>query len=76
MTQVAEKLGVSRTYVLKLISSGKLVARKVGKTYSISDKDLPGIFRPITEAEAKKVERAVDQTLRDFGDVIKKLGKT
>lgn len=76
VTEVAKKLGVSRPYVFKLIKAGKLPAQKVGATYAIASSALPGIYRPLNEAERKKVEKAIDLTFEDYGEVIKRLGET
>jgi excisionase family DNA binding protein len=76
VVEVAKKLGVSRTYVIKMIQAKRIPAEKVGRSYVISERSLPGIYRPITDAEKKQVEQAVDKTLEEFGDVIKRLGKT
>ncbi len=76
VTEVAKKLGVSRPFVLKLIKTGRLPAQKVGATYAIAARVLPGIYRPISEAEKRKVEKAIDRAFEDYGEVIKRLGET
>jgi excisionase family DNA binding protein len=74
VTEVAKKLGVSRSYILKLIKTGKLRAQKVGATYAIAARDLPGIYRPMNEADKRKVEKAIELVFEDYGEVIKRLG--
>lgn len=76
VTQVAKMLGISRTHVLRKINSGEIQAQKVGKSFIINEKNLPGIYRPLTEQDKKQVEEAVDKTFEEYGDVIRKLGKT
>ncbi len=76
VTEVAELMGISRTHVLRKIEAGEIAATKVGKTYIINKGDLPGIYRRITDKDKKEVETAVDRTLAEYEEVIRKLGKT
>lgn len=74
VTQVAKILGISRTHVLRKIKAGEIQAQKVGKSFVIKEKDLPGIHRPLSEQDKKQVEEAVDKTFKEYGEVIRKLG--
>jgi len=74
VTEIAKILGISRTHVLRKIEGGEIVATKVGKSYIIKEKDLPGIYRPLTEREKEDVELSVEKTLNRYEDIIKKLG--
>lgn len=76
VSEVAEIMGISRTHVLRKIKSGELVAQKVGKTYAISSFDLPGIYQPLTQISKKQIDRAVERTMKEYGEVIRKLGQT
>lgn len=76
VTQVAKILGISRMHVLRKIKAGEIRAEKVGKSFVIDEKDLPGIYRPLTEQDKKQVKEAVDKTVEEYGDVIRKLGRT
>lgn len=76
VTQVAKILGISRTHVLRKINAGEIQAQKVGRSFIINEESLPGIYRPLTEQDKKQVKEAVDKTFEDYGDVIRKLGKT
>lgn len=76
VTQVAKILGISRTHVLRKINDGEIQAQKVGKSFVINEKNLPSIYRPLTAQDKKQVEEAVDKTFEEYGDVIRKLGKT
>lgn len=75
VTDVSQLLGISRTHVLRKIQAGEIKAEKIGKSYIIRRKNLPGIHRPTDEMERKKVEEAIDKTMADFGEVIRKLGR-
>ena len=76
VTEVARLMGISRTHVLRKIKSGDIPAMRVGRSYIIKKSDLPGIYRKITPQDKKEVEKAVDRTLKEYGEVIRKLGKT
>ena len=74
VTDVAKMLGISRTHVLRKINKGEIQAHKVGKTYVIPASTLPGIYRPLSETDKKQVETAVEKTMKEYGEVIRKLG--
>lgn len=76
VTEVAKLMGISRTHVLRKIESGEILATKVGNSYIIKKDDLPGIYRRITEKDKRDVETAVNKTLADYEEVIRRLGKT
>ena len=75
VSEVASIMGFSRTHVLRKIKSGELDAQKIGKSYVVSSSSLPGIYQPITPTSKKQIEKAVEKTMRDYGDVIRKLGR-
>lgn len=76
VTQVAKRLGISRMHVLRKIKAGEIQAQKVGKSFIINEKDLPGIYRPLSDQDKKQVQKAVDKTFEEYGEVIRKLGRT
>lgn len=76
VSEVAELMGISRTHVLRKISSGEIPATKVGRSFVVNRSDLPGIHKKLTEKEKEKVEKAVEKTFKEYAEVIKKLGKT
>lgn len=74
-TQVAKLLGISRIAVFKKIKSGKLKAEKIGRNYFIDRNDLGGIFQTFLSEKAKKeIERAVQKTVKEYGQALKQLG--
>lgn len=76
VSEAAEILGISRTHVLRKIKIGEISAQKVGKSYIINVSSLPDIYQPLTEARKKQIEWAVEETIKEYGDVIRKLGHT
>ena len=75
VSEAAKILGISRMQITRWIKAGKLKAQKVGRSYIIKKNDIGGIYKKITDKEKNLVEAAVKKTLKEYGDVIKKLGK-
>lgn len=75
VAQAAEALGYSRQHVLRLINAGEIKAERIGKSFIIARRDLPGPFAPITATEKKAVDQSVDRVFRHYEEAIRKLGK-
>lgn len=74
--QLAKMLGISRIAVYKKVRSGQIPARKLGRIYVIADRDITNILRKeVTTKEKKQVDSAVKKTIKEYGEVLKKLGK-
>ncbi|MEK7599115.1 MAG: helix-turn-helix domain-containing protein [Patescibacteria group bacterium] len=74
--EVAEILGISRVAVFKKIKSGRMPAKKIGRNFVIEKKDLPAILGSVlTESKKREIEKAVDKTIREYGQTLKLLGK-
>ena len=74
--QLAELLGISRIAVYKKVKSGQIPAKKIGRNYVISDRDITYILQnEVADRRKKKIDSAVKKTVREYGDVLKKLGK-
>lgn len=68
--QLADILGVSRIAVFKKIQNGAIKAQKVGKTYYIPRKQLN-----LSDKLKNEIERGVKKVIREYGDLLKMLGK-
>lgn len=73
--EAATLLGISRVHVLRLIHAGKLPAQKIGHAYAINRNDIGGIYKQISSKEKAVVQKAIEKTLKEYGDVIRRLGK-
>jgi len=74
--QLAKILGISRISVYKKVKKGEIKAIRIGKNYAIptgSIKKLSGT--PLDSASKKMIEKAVDKTFQEYGEVLKLLGK-
>ena len=74
--ELAQILGVSRISVYKRVKKGDIKAKKVGKVYLIPYRYVENILgRRLTEKDKKEIEDAVKKTVREYGEVLKLLGR-
>lgn len=74
VAEAATLMGLSRMHVIRKIQSGEIKAVRVGRAWAIDPNQLGGIFRRISSKERAQVEKAVEKVLREYGEVIRKLG--
>jgi excisionase family DNA binding protein len=72
--EAAKVLGISRIAVFKRIVSGKLKAKKIGGRYLIEEGHLGLARRELTAKDKERIQRTVQQVLKEYGSVIRKLG--
>jgi excisionase family DNA binding protein len=73
---VATILGVSRTAVYKLVKSGDIPSIKVGKIYGIPQSFLDEKSgKPLSSDRKKLIARAVKKVVKDYGELLVRLGK-
>ena len=74
--ETAEILGVSRIAVFQKIQSGEIQAIKVGRNYVIAkDHLLELVGKTLGVKRKKDIETAVDKTMSEYGEALKKLGR-
>lgn len=74
--ELAKILGISRIAVYKKVKKGQIKAKKVGKIYAISKKYVASVLgKELSEIEKKEIEKAVKKTVKEYGEVLKLLGK-
>ena len=74
--ELAKLLGVSRITIYNRVKKGQIPATKVGKTYVITDETVANILgKKVTGKEKQQIDAAVRKTVREYGEVLKKLGK-
>jgi excisionase family DNA binding protein len=73
--EVADLMGISRMTVVRKIKKGEIQAKKVGRSYVISQAQLPSIYRPLSNSEKKEIDHAVQKVIDEYGEVLKRLGK-
>ncbi len=80
VVELAKILGISRVAVFKRIKKGQIPAEKIGRSYIISTKDVNEIIQGIgskilTEDQKEIIRRAVEKTVREYGETLRLLGK-
>jgi len=74
--ELAKILGISRIAIYKKVKKGEIKAIKIGRSYAIPRKYLEDILgRSLGEKEKKEIDRAVHKTVKEYGEVLKLLGK-
>ena len=74
--ELARLLGVSRIAVYNRVKKGQIPAIKIGKTYAIKDQTIADILgKKVTARGKKRIDAAVQKTVREYGEVLKRLGK-
>jgi len=73
---VAAILGISRIAVYKQVKKGEIKAIRVGKTYGIPKSYLQEIHGQKTSKEKKKlIAKAVEKVVKEYGQLLIRLGK-
>jgi len=74
--QLANMLGVSRIAVYKRVQKGQIPAEKVGNTYIITDKTVQEVLgRKVSQRIKEQIDKTVRETIEEYGQVLKKLGR-
>jgi len=76
ISQFAEILGVSRIAVYKKIRKGQIKAIRIGRSFAIPKKYLTDIIgKTLSEKDKKIIDKAVKKTFKEYGEVLKLLGR-
>jgi len=74
--ELAKLLGVSRIAIYNRVKKGQIPATKVGRTYVITDETITNILgKEVTRRGKERIDAAVRKTVREYGEVLKLLGK-
>lgn len=74
--ELARLLGVSRIAIFNRVKKGQIPATKIGRTYVITDQTIENILgKKVTARGKNRIDAAVHKTVREYGEVLKQLGK-
>jgi len=74
--ELAKLLGVSRIAIYNRVKKGQIPATKIGRIYVITDQTIANILgKEVTGRGKKRIDAAVHKTVREYGEVLKQLGK-
>lgn len=73
--QLAQLLGLSRVEVYRRVRKGQIKAEKIGRMYVIRDKEVGHILgKKLTSKDKGQIEKAVKKAVKEYGEVLRKLG--
>ena len=76
IAEYARFLGISRIAVYKKVKKGQIEAIKIGRSYGIPAKYVTDVLGKDLKPEEKgEIEKAVKRTVKEYGEVLKLLGK-
>ena len=76
ISELAEILGISHVAVWKRIKKGQIKAEKVGNMYVITDKEVAHVLgKKLTAKDKGQIEKAVRKAVKEYGEVLRKLGE-
>jgi len=74
--QLAKILGLTRIAVYKKVKKGQIKSIRIGKNFAIPIKEVDKISgKTLSEEDKKTIDRAVNKTINEYGEVLKKLGR-
>lgn len=74
--ELAGILGISRIAVYKKVRKGEIKAMKIGRNYAIQRKFVDNILgKELNPQEKREIDAAVRKTVKEYGEVLKLLGR-
>jgi len=74
--QAADILGISRVAVFNKIKKGEIKAEKIGRNYIIEVRQIPQMTKnTLTVRDKKTIQKAVDKTVKEYGETLRLLGR-
>ena len=74
--ELAKILGISRIAVYKKVKKGDIKAVRIGRSFAIPKKYIDSILgRSLGAKERGRIDAAVKKTVKEYGEVLKLLGR-
>lgn len=74
--ETADLLHISRQAVLKKINSHQLKAERVGRNFIVQSEEVKDFLAiELTEKVKRQIEDGVAEVIKQYGEVLKKLGR-
>jgi excisionase family DNA binding protein len=74
--ELAKILGISRIAVYKRVKKGEITAIRIGRSFAIPRKHIDDILgRTLGRKDKARVDSAVKKTVKEYGEVLKLLGR-
>jgi len=76
ISQLAKILGISRIAVYKKVKKGQIRSIRIGRSFAIPQKYVADILgKTLQEKDKKEIDNAVRKTVKEYGEVLKLLGR-
>jgi excisionase family DNA binding protein len=76
ISEFAKLLGISRIAVYKKIKKGQIKAIRIGRSFAIPKKYMTDIIgKSLSEKDKKIINKAVEKTIKEYGEVLRLLGR-
>lgn len=76
LPELAKLLGISRIALYNKVRAGKIKAEKIGRNYAILQSCVSAILgKSLSEEDKKEIDTAVKRTVKEYGEVLRLLGK-
>lgn len=73
--QISSILGLSRIAVYKKVKKGEIKALKIGRNFAIAKSELENILgNNLNSSQKTIINEGVKKTIKEYGEVLKKLG--
>lgn len=74
--EAAKLLGISRVAVFKKIKKGGIKAEKIGRNFVIEMSEIEKLLiKRLSEKNKDLIEKAVDKTVKEYGETLRLLGE-
>ena len=74
--QLAKMMGVNRVTIYRKVKTGQIKATKIGHSYIIEDDEIKkALGQKLTQRDKKLIDKAVKKVVREYGQVLKLLGR-
>lgn len=74
--ELAKFLGISRISVYNKVKKGEIKATKIGRNYAVPARYIQSILgKTLKDKEKNEIDKAIKKTVKDYGEVLKLLGK-
>jgi excisionase family DNA binding protein len=73
---MARVLGISRIAVYRKVKKGQIKAIRIGRSFAIPKKYVDHIMgKTLDEKDRNEIDKAVSRTVKEYGEVLKLLGR-
>lgn len=78
--ELAKLLGMSRIAVYKKVKKGDIKAIRVGRSFAVPMEEVKKLVgdivgHPLSNEEKEKIDKIVEKTVNEYGEVLRMLGK-